>query len=319
MDLRQLEYFSAVARHRHFSSAARELFLTQSALSQQVARLESELRVQLLVRSSRGLELTEAGSDLALRAESILAEVADAKEAMDDHVGTRRGLVRVAATPSDTLGLAAALASFHRQHPGIQISLRHGSVAEVHSLLHRGSAELVVVGIADTSTDPKWGVDCEVLVREPLQIITPPGHPLAGAASVDLRQLQDATVVLPERGTALREILDDAFAELGFSPIPLFEVNDPATMRYLVHVEMGVSVVPTSWAFGAGPKVGTAQLAKPELSRCLALLSRKHLSPGARLLRKHILDFMAGPPWNPVCAWSASGCFADLKEDQCPS
>src|ERR1700712_1580244 len=111
MDLRQLEYFAAVARHRHFRRAAESLYVTQSAVSQAVRRLEAELGLELR-RTSRGVEVTAAGAELLGRAEAILADVADARAAMDEHAGTLRGGVRVAATSGDALTLAPALARF---------------------------------------------------------------------------------------------------------------------------------------------------------------------------------------------------------------
>ena len=84
MDLRQLESFVAVARHRHFTRAAEDLYLTQSAVSQQVRRLEPQVGLDLLRRTSRGVELTAAGAELLPRAEAILADVAGARAAMAD-------------------------------------------------------------------------------------------------------------------------------------------------------------------------------------------------------------------------------------------
>jgi DNA-binding transcriptional LysR family regulator len=75
VELRQLQYFAAVARHRNFTRAADELYVTQSALSQQVRRLEAELGLELLRRTPAGVELTAAGADLLERADAILAEV----------------------------------------------------------------------------------------------------------------------------------------------------------------------------------------------------------------------------------------------------
>jgi len=98
VELRQLEYFVAVARHRHFGRAAEAVYVTQPALSQQVRRLEAELGLALLRRTNRGVELTPAGEDLLARAETILAEVAGARGAMDEHAGVVRGAVRVAST-----------------------------------------------------------------------------------------------------------------------------------------------------------------------------------------------------------------------------
>ena len=98
MELRQLEYFAAVARHRHFTRAAESLYITQPALSQQIRRLEAELGLTLLRRTSKGVELTAAGEDLLVHAEKVLAEVAAARADMDRHTGIARGVVRVANT-----------------------------------------------------------------------------------------------------------------------------------------------------------------------------------------------------------------------------
>src|SRR3954469_18599618 len=146
MELRQLEYFAAVARHRHFRRAAEESYVTQSALSQQVRRLEEELGLLLLRRTPHGVELTPAGRELAERADAILAEVAEARAAMDGHAGVERGVARIAGSPADAPRLPEALAAFHTAHPGIQIALRHGSAAEVVELLRRGAVALAVTG-----------------------------------------------------------------------------------------------------------------------------------------------------------------------------
>src|SRR6187551_641055 len=145
MDLRQLEYFAAVARHRHFTRAAEELYVTQPALSQQVRRLEREL----LKRTSSGVEVTPAGQELLTRAEAILADVGRARAAMDEHAGVTRGFVRLATAPGELLRLPAELAAFHHGHPGVRIALRHGSHREVLEALRRGAADLALLALAD--------------------------------------------------------------------------------------------------------------------------------------------------------------------------
>src|SRR3984885_12678343 len=102
MELRQLEYFAAVARHRHFGRAASEVYVTQSALSQQIARLEAELGVKLFERTAKGVALTPAGVELDDHARTILSDVAAARAAIDDHRGAMRGLARIAAAPPDS-------------------------------------------------------------------------------------------------------------------------------------------------------------------------------------------------------------------------
>src|SRR3954470_2918733 len=102
MDLRQLESFVAVARHKHFTRAAEDLYLTQSAVSQQVRRLEAALGLELLKRGPHGVELTAAGAELLVRAEALLADVARTRAAMDELAGgSVRGAVRLASGAGD--------------------------------------------------------------------------------------------------------------------------------------------------------------------------------------------------------------------------
>lgn len=276
MDLRQLEYFAAVARHRHFTRAAEELYVTQSALSQQVRRLEAELGIQLLVRGPRGADLTPAGTELLARADAILAELARARADMDAHVGAERGLVRVAAAAADARHLPEALVGFHRAHPGIRVALRHGSAREVAELVATGSADLAVAAVEGGET----------LSDGPLRAVLPPGDELAGADGVALWDLRDRPFILAERGTALRDTVFAACESAGFGPVPPFEVGDPRTVRLLVSAGLGVALVPASWlAEEEGPEVGVAVLADPVPRHRVALVAAADLPPAAALLR----------------------------------
>jgi DNA-binding transcriptional LysR family regulator len=282
VDLRQLEYFAAVARHRHFTRAAAELYVTQSALSQQVRRLEAELGLQLLVRGSRGVELTPAGTDLLERADAILAELSRARADMDAHAGAERGLVRVAAAPADAQGLAEALVGFHREHPGIRVALRHGSAREVADLVATGSADLGVAASAEG----------EAMSDEPLRVALPPGDPLAGSEAVELWDLRDRPFILAERGSALRETVYAACEAAGFGPVPPFEVGDPRTVRLLVAAGLGVALVPGSWLDarkGSVPDLAVVAVAGDAPRHRVALLAAADLTPAAALMRDRLL------------------------------
>lgn len=296
MELRQLEYFAAVARQRHFGRAAEEVYVTQSALSQQVRRLEEELGLALLVRTSRGVELTPAGEDLLARAESILGAAAEAKAAMDEHLGVTRGIARVAAAAADAPGLPDALVSFHRAHPGIQIALRHGSASEAANLARRGAVDLALAGLRAEHERPASGLEVALLTDEPLRLIAAPGHPLAGTSGVAIGDLRTSPLILAERGTALRDAVAAACADAGFSPIPLFEVSDPATVRWLAHAGLGVAAVPASWLERPGPEVGVATLAEPAPRHRVAMLTPSAgATPAGRLLREHLRLALADP------------------------
>jgi len=281
VELRQLEYFVAVAKHRHFGRAAEAAYVSQPALSQQVQRLEAELGIALLRRTSRGVELTPAGEDLLARAETILAEVTKARGAMDEHAGVVRGAVRVAATTADALHLPDVLAAFHREHPGVRLALRHASASEVLALLRRGAVDLAVLSLAGESVD---GLTVTALAEEPLRAIAPPDEPFR-AVTVALDDLRGRPFVLGEPGTALRTTVMDACQEHGFSPVPLLEVSDPTTVRFLVSAGLGVSLVPQSWLDQPGPPVSVAALTEPAPRHALSLLSAGELPPAGRLLK----------------------------------
>jgi DNA-binding transcriptional LysR family regulator len=279
VELRQLEYFVAVAKHRHFGRAAEAVYVTQPALSQQVQRLEAELGIALLRRTSRGVELTPAGEDLLGRAEAILAQVTRARGAMDEHAGVVRGAVRVAATTADALHLPDVLAAFHREHPGVLLALRHASASEVLALVRRGAVDLAVLSLGGEPVD---GLTVTPLGDEPLRAIAAPGESLGAVAIEDLR---GRPFVLGEPGTALRATVMAACQEHGFSPVPLLEVSDPATVRFLVSAGLGVSLVPQSWLDQPGPPVSVAALIEPAPRHALSLLSAGELPPAGRLLK----------------------------------
>ncbi len=285
MDLRQLESFVAVARHRHFTRAAEDLYLTQSAVSQQVRRLEAALGIELLRRTSRGVELTAAGAELLERAEAILADVARAKAVMDElAAGTVRGAVRVAAATGDAPGLAGALAGFAADHPGVRVALRVGDVAD---LVRRGSADLGVAALPAGAATA--GLATAALAPEPLVALVAAGDPLAGAGDVDLWALRSRAFVLGEPGTGLRETVAAACEAAGFGPVPLFEVGDPATVRVLVAAGLGVAVVPAGWAAGDG--IAVVPLTPPVPVLEPVLLARDGaLPPAADRLHAHLRE-----------------------------
>jgi DNA-binding transcriptional LysR family regulator len=185
VELRRLEYVAAVARHGSFTRAAEELWITQSALSQQVRRLESEVGVALLRRTPRGAALSPAGEALLPRAEAVLAEIAAARAELDRHAGVTRGRVRVAATTMDTPGLPAALAAFHREHPGLQVALRHAPAGEIAALVASGATD---VGVASPHGPTPAGVDAVPLAQQPLRVMLAPDDLLAGADGRLLRE-----------------------------------------------------------------------------------------------------------------------------------
>jgi DNA-binding transcriptional LysR family regulator len=293
MELRQLEYFAAVARFGHFGRAAQEVYVTQSALSQQVARLEAELGVALLVRTPKGVELTPAGVELCEHATTILGQVAQARAAIDGHRGAARGVARIAATAHDSAALPPALVAFHRAHPQVQLSLRHCGPAQLAELLGTRMIDAAILGVDDDGPPMPAGATARILSEEPLRLVCAGDDALAGTTGHTIQVLRGVPVILPERGTALRELVVRSCQAAGFSPLPLFETSDRLTIRSLAAEGLGYSAVPASWLQGDGPAIGVAAFGDPAPRYRVAMVTIKDLSPVGALLVEEVAAFFA--------------------------
>src|SRR3954452_1787194 len=155
MDLRQLRYLDAVARRRSFTQAALDLHVAQSALSQQVAKLERELGVELLRRTTRRVEVTEAGELVLARGRRALAEADAIRADLDALTGLVRGRLRIGGVPPVSgLHPAALIADFGRRFPGVDITIREEVAAQLLAELADGRLDLVLALIDPKNVPP---------------------------------------------------------------------------------------------------------------------------------------------------------------------
>ncbi|MFN8511391.1 MAG: LysR substrate-binding domain-containing protein [Chloroflexia bacterium] len=279
MELRQLRYFAAVARRRHFTLAAEAIGVAQPALSQQVRLLERELGVQLFDRSGRRVRLTAAGEALLVRAESILAEVANAQSEMAEYAGTVRGRVVVGTLPSlAEHQLPPLVAAFHRRHPGLELILREERTARLLELLAAGEVDLALLHQSPAATEALPALTIEPLFTEELVAAVGEGHRLADRAALPLAALRDEDFVLTKSGSAIRDTILAACAVAGFAPHIAFESGAAATARALAAAGLGIAILPRSEALADGPPLVAIEL-DPRLTRTVALAwpaARRH-------------------------------------------
>ena len=246
MELRHLRYFVAVAEERHFGRAAERLHIAQPPLSQQIRRLEAELGVTLLYRTTRSVEVAPAGEVLLVRAREILAAVDGATEDTRRAARGEFGRLAVGFTGSATYELLPKLAdALRRALPGVLLDLRGELLtpAQVASLLD-GSLDL---GLLRPPVRER-ALAVEVVRREPLVAVLPQAHPLAAADAVPLKELEDEPfVVYPSH---FRSVVHDAVEETceahGFLPRVALEVSETSTLVSFVAAGLGVSLVPES-------------------------------------------------------------------------
>jgi len=292
MELRQLEYFVAVAEEASFTRAASRVHVAQPGVSAQVRRLESELGQQLLDRSGRSVRLTGVGSAVLPFARAALDAVANARLAVDDLAGLVRGQVTVGMVSGCALpALAELLAGFHDRHPGVAIALVEDNSDRLVERLRDGRLDLALIGWAEqTPAD----IDSVVLVDEELVAVAAPGHPLAGAGAgaITIRQLRDLPLVSLPRGTGVRAALDAACAAAGFTPRIVFEASALPMVVELAGRGLGLAVVPASIPNGPG----ILRLTDPQLRSRLELAwpSAPAANPAARALIEQARAL--GPP-----------------------
>ena len=212
MELRQLEYFVAVAHERSFTLAARRLHVVQSAVSAAISALEKDLKVTLFERNAQRVVLTEAGTALLPEALAVLDAVQGARDVVDELGAGMRGRVRVGLLPGlGLIDLPAAAGEFRRRHPNVELQLRvepEGSAGVVVGL-RNGDIDVGFLGVAQGSV-PRELTAWELL-RVPQVLAVPVGHRLARRRSVRVADLADEAFVDFPPGFGTRTLIDQKF------------------------------------------------------------------------------------------------------------
>ena len=241
MDRKQLRAFVAVAEQRSFSAGARVLGTVQSNVSAHVARLEKQLGVLLIDRSTN--ELTDEGRVVFERARRIEGEF----EALDADVASLRdvvsGSVRLGAIGTTARWLVAPLLdSVTAQYPEIRVIVLDATTTSLVPNLASGAVDLAIVNLPIEQTD----LLVEPLFDEDRILIVPDGHPLADHDSVTLSELSRHELLLEARGTAFRDVLDQAATAEGVVLRPKAELDGMRLLASLVFAGFGAGVVPAS-------------------------------------------------------------------------
>jgi DNA-binding transcriptional LysR family regulator len=282
MELRQLEYFVAVAEEANFTRAAERIHVAQPAVSSQIQRLERELGQQLLDRSRRTVRLTPAGEVALPYARAALAAVADLHVAVDELTQLVRGTVTIGAVTSHNVDIPALLADFHAEHPNVEITLSTDSSDALIEKLHTGQLDAAIVSVGPG--ERPQGLDVEVVTDEAIQAVVSPTDALASRETIRLSDLADRQLIALPVGAGIRHQFDAACAEAGVTPHIAFEATTPLALADLAERGLGVAIVPASVPRG---RDGLHALAiVPELRGRLVLAWRSGgpMSPAARVL-----------------------------------
>jgi DNA-binding transcriptional LysR family regulator len=271
MELRQLEYFVAVAAELNFSRAAQRIHVVQSALSASVGKLEKELGVELFDRSKRQIALTAPGETFLRHARGVIQTVQMAQSSVEGYRDQLAGTVTLGTLMSwGTLNLAAALEEFRRLNPLVTVHLRQsltGSAGHLDAIAN-GQMDLALVSIPSS---PSPLVVLRRLTQEPMVFVCESTHPLAHRRRVQTADLDGQDFISFPPGWGIRQRLDANFAAAGIRPNGAYEVADYAIAAELIRHRLATTVLPIS-AANRFPDLCTVPL-NPPLTWTLSLAS----------------------------------------------
>jgi DNA-binding transcriptional LysR family regulator len=280
VDLRQLEYFVAVAEEGNFTRAAARVHVVQSAVSAAIKTLERELGTTLLDRNSKRVRLTDAGEVLLPKARAVLDAATEAKEAVAQVRGGLRGTVRLGALTSMTLiDLPALLGEFHRRHPGVLVrtsAATSGSQGLVAQLLDRRLC-LAFVSLPGEVPD---GIILDELAHSVMDLVVPQGHPLATREEVPIGELAGLDFIDSPLGYGNRAVADRAFAAAAVPRRVTLEMSDIYTGVDYVRHGLGVALLP-NYILGDVQGVTTLKVTGADLRWPLGLARPADRTPSA--------------------------------------
>lgn len=272
MELQELRYFVAVAEHRHFTRAAKDLHVAQPSVSKLVRKLETELGSVLLERRKTGVVLTDAGEVLLPWAKRVLADLDGARAEVAGIATLERGRLSVGATPSlSTVVLPRALAAFHRAHPGVALSVLEAGSRDLVGRLEAGELDVALV-ILPVPREELFVTS--PLLREDLVLAVAASHPLAKRKVVRVADLRGVPLVMFREGYDLRSSTITACEQAGFHPTFAIEGAEMDGVLRMTQEGIGVAVVPSIVIERGGPLVAV-RLAQPTLSRAVGVAFRR--------------------------------------------
>lgn len=281
MDINALQAFAAVAEHSSFSAAAARLHLTQPAVSKRIRQLEDELGQRLFDRIARRVQLTEAGLALLPSARRILLELGESRRRLANLSGRVTGTLSIGTSHHIGLHrLPDLLRRYTRRHPDVDLDLHFLDSEEGCNRVEHGDLELALITLPERTPEtllatPVWD--------DPLTVVVAPDHPLAAHATCDVAALARHPTILPAVGTFTRGVIERAMSARGLRPSVRLETNYLETIRSMVSIGLGWSVLPCTMLDDSICALNVAEL---PLCRALGFVQhrRRTLSNAAQAL-----------------------------------
>jgi len=237
--LRQLEVFEAVARLGSFTRAAEELYLTQPTVSMQIKKLADAVGLPLFEQIGKKIYLTGTGRALHATCREIFDQFSRFEMAVADMKGLKKGTLKLAVVTTAKYFAPRLLGPFYQQYPGIDVSLKASNRERVLERLADNQDDLYILG------QPPENIDAiaEPFLENPLVVLAPAGHPLAGQKKIPLKCLAEEPFLMREPGSGTRKALERLFAAHGLSMKVRMELGSNEAIKQAIVGGLGVSVL----------------------------------------------------------------------------
>ena len=239
LTLRQIEVFNAVAKLGNYTRAAEELHMTQPAVSMQIKQLEGSVGLPLFEQIGKKMHLTEAGKIVHEHVRHILDSIANIEMEIADLQGLKTGMLRLAVVTTAKYFASRALGQFCERYPGVDVSLKVTNRERLLDRLTENMDDLYIIGHPPELENAIF----EPYFANPLVVLAPRTHPLAGQSNIDPRQLADYPFIMRELGSGTRMATEDFFAQRGVKLKIRMELGSNEAIKQAIDSGLGISVL----------------------------------------------------------------------------
>ncbi|MBW4682009.1 MAG: LysR family transcriptional regulator [Microcoleus vaginatus WJT46-NPBG5] len=237
--LHQLKVFEAAARHGSFTRAAEELFLTQPTVSMQVKQLTKAVGLPLFEQVGKRLYLTDAGRELLATCREVFERLSQFEMTVADMKGLKQGQLRLAVVTTAKYFVPRLLGPFCRRYPGIDVSLQVTNHEGLLERLNDNLDELQIMSQPPTNID----VSCHPFLENPLEVMAPHDHPLAGQKNIPIERLTGEPFIIREPGSGTRGAVQKMFEEHGIKLKIRLELGSNEAIKQAIAGGLGISVL----------------------------------------------------------------------------
>lgn len=242
MDIRQIEYFAEVAKHLSFTKAASMLHVSQPSISKAIQNLEAELGVPLFYRSSKQLELTDAGQAVLVNAQQVLEAFKNLRSELTDLMELKKGQIRIGIPPIVGAEFFSKLISHYKeQYPYIEILLTEVGTKMIRQGVEAGELDIGLICSLCTTSE---NLETIGFMKDPLVLIVHQDHPFTNREFVQLADLEKESFIIYRKDFTLHDRIIEECSKQGFFPTIACETSQKDLFIEMVHAKLGIALLP---------------------------------------------------------------------------